>query len=35
MVEGARSAITLAVLGLLLALAALWGWSAATKPLPA
>lgn len=35
MVEGARSAITLSALGLLLALAALWGWSAATKPLPA
>lgn len=35
MVEGARSAITLTALGLLLALAALWGWSAATEPLPA
>ena len=35
MVEGARSAITLSALGLLLALAALWGWSAATDPLPA
>ncbi|HYF73134.1 MAG TPA: LytR C-terminal domain-containing protein [Nocardioides sp.] len=35
MVEGARSAITISALGLLLALAALWGWSAATDPLPA
>ena len=35
MIEGARSAITLSALGLLLALAALWGWSSATKPLPA
>ena len=35
MVEGARSAITISALCLLLALAALWGWSAATDPLPA
>lgn len=35
MVEGARSAITISALGLLLALAAVWGWSAATDPLPA
>ncbi|MDI6910501.1 LytR C-terminal domain-containing protein [Nocardioides sp.] len=33
--EGARSAITISVLGLLLVAAALWGWSAATDPLPA
>ena len=35
MVQGVRSAITLSVLGVLLVAAALWGWSAATKPLPA
>lgn len=35
MVEGPRSAITISALGLLLVLAALWGWSAATDPLPA
>ncbi len=35
MIEGARSAITISALGLLLVLAALWGWSAATEPLPA
>lgn len=34
MSRGARSAITLSVLGLLLVLAAVWGWSAATEPLP-
>lgn len=35
MPEGARSAITISALGLLLVVAALWGWSAATDPLPA
>jgi hypothetical protein len=35
MIEGARSAITISALGLLLVLAALWGWSAATESLPA
>ena len=35
MARGARSAITLAALGLLLLLAAAWGWNAATEPLPA
>lgn len=35
MAEGARSAITISVLGLLLVLAAVWGWSAVTDPLPA
>lgn len=35
MSEGARSAITISVLGLLLVVAAVWGWSAATEPLPA
>jgi hypothetical protein len=35
MAQGARSAITISVLAVLLLLAALWGWSAATKPLPA
>jgi len=35
MTSGARTAITLAVLCVVLAIAALWGWSAATKPLPA
>jgi hypothetical protein len=34
MSQGARSAITLSVLGLLLVGAALWGWSAATESLP-
>lgn len=33
--RGLRSAITLAVLCLFLAVAALWGWQAATEPLPA
>ena len=33
--QGARSAITLAVLCLALVVAALWGWQAATEPLPA
>jgi LytR cell envelope-related transcriptional attenuator len=35
MAEGARSAITLAALGLLLLIAIVWGWNAATEPLPA
>lgn len=35
MSQGARSTITISVLGLLLVLAAAWGWSAATEPLPA
>ena len=35
MSQSARSAITLSVLGLLVVVAAVWGWSAATKPLPA
>ncbi|GAA4368567.1 LytR C-terminal domain-containing protein [Nocardioides caricicola] len=35
MTRGARTAITLSVLGLVLAVAAAWGWTAATKPLPA
>jgi len=35
MAEGARSAITLAALALLLVLGAVWGWSALTDPLPA
>jgi hypothetical protein len=35
MARGARSAITLTVLGLLLVLAAAWAWNAATEPLPA
>ncbi|MGB0101569.1 MAG: LytR C-terminal domain-containing protein [Nocardioides sp.] len=34
MTQGMRSAITIAVLSLLLVVAAIWGWSAATKPLP-
>lgn len=34
MAQGARSAITLAVLGLVLVVAAVWGWTAATEPLP-
>jgi len=34
MSEGMRSAVTLSVLGVLLVVAALWGWSAATDPLP-
>jgi len=32
--EGARSAVTIAVLCTLLLIGALWGWSEATKPLP-
>lgn len=32
--QGGRSAITLSVLGLLLVVAAVWGWGAATDPLP-
>jgi LytR cell envelope-related transcriptional attenuator len=35
MAEGVRSAATLAALGILLVLAAAWGWNAATDPLPA
>ena len=35
MTRGARTAITLSVLCLALAIAAAWGWTAATKPLPA
>lgn len=35
MSRGARTAITLSVLCVVLAIAALWGWSAAMKPLPA
>ncbi|GAA1150558.1 LytR C-terminal domain-containing protein [Nocardioides aquiterrae] len=35
MAQGARSAITLAILGVLLVTAAAWGWNAATEPLPA
>jgi hypothetical protein len=35
MAQGARSAVTIAVLGLLLVVAAAWGWFAATAPLPA
>jgi LytR cell envelope-related transcriptional attenuator len=35
MADGARSAITLGALALLLVLAAAWGWNAATEPLPA
>jgi hypothetical protein len=35
MTQAARSAITISVLLLLLVIAALWGWSAATDPLPA
>lgn len=31
---GARTAITISVLGLLLLVAAIWGWGAATEPLP-
>ncbi len=34
MSQGARTATTLSVLGLLLVVAAAWGWSAATDPLP-
>lgn len=33
--DGARSAVTLSALGLVLVVAAIWGWSAATEPLPA
>ncbi|HEU5037899.1 MAG TPA: LytR C-terminal domain-containing protein [Nocardioides sp.] len=32
--QGARSAITLVALGVLLVLATAWGWNAATEPLP-
>jgi hypothetical protein len=32
--SGARSAVTLAVLGTILAIGAMWGWSEATKPFP-
>lgn len=32
--QGARTAITISVLGLVLVVAAVWGWSAATDPLP-
>ncbi|GAB6987037.1 LytR C-terminal domain-containing protein [Nocardioides pyridinolyticus] len=32
--QGARTAITISVLGLMLVVAAVWGWSAATDPLP-
>jgi hypothetical protein len=32
--QGARSAITISVLGLVLVVAAIWGWGAATDPLP-
>ena len=32
--QGARTATTISVLGLLLVVAAIWGWSAATDPLP-
>lgn len=35
MTQPMRTTITLLALGLLLAVAALWGWNAATKPLPA
>jgi hypothetical protein len=35
MTQGVRTAITLSVLGVLLLVAAVWGWSATTKPLPA
>jgi hypothetical protein len=35
MTEGTRSALTISVLGLILIVAAVWGWSAATDPLPA
>ncbi len=34
MTQGARSAITLSVLVLVLVVGTLWGWSAATAPLP-
>lgn len=33
--QGARTAITVSVLGLLLVVAAVWGWAAFTDPLPA
>jgi len=35
MSRGVRSAITISVLVVILAVAAVWGWSAATEPLPA
>jgi hypothetical protein len=34
MTQAVRTAITLSVLGLLLVVALVWGWSAATEPLP-
>ncbi|WP_395695762.1 LytR C-terminal domain-containing protein [Nocardioides sp.] len=34
MSASARSAVTLSVLGVLVVVAALWGWAAATQPLP-
>ena len=34
MSQGARTAITVSVLGLVLVVAAIWGWGAATEPLP-
>ncbi|MEP9362619.1 LytR C-terminal domain-containing protein [Nocardioides sp. CN2-186] len=34
MTRGARTAVTIAVLCVLLAVAAVWGWHATTKPLP-
>lgn len=35
MTQGARTAVTLVALGALLAIAAVWGWHATMKPLPA
>jgi hypothetical protein len=35
MTQGARTTVTLLVLGALLAIAAVWGWHATMKPLPA
>ncbi|MFC7497045.1 MULTISPECIES: LytR C-terminal domain-containing protein [unclassified Nocardioides] len=35
MIQAARTTTTLAVLGALVVLAAVWGWNAATEPLPA
>lgn len=32
--EGARTAVTVAVLGVLLVLGAVWGWAAVTEPFP-